>query len=372
MVVAVNRALRKAGWYASRTEPDLRALLDLVALGTVCDVVPLRGLNRTFVAQGLKILRATNNPGLNALAEVARASKTPAAYDLGFILGPRINAGSRMGESDLGARLLATEDPQEARRMAQQLDALNRRRREIEADVEAQAAAAAEKHSGSVLVLAGDAWHPGVVGIVAGRLRERFGRPCLVIGVDGTGLGKGSGRSMKGVDLGSAVGAAEEAQIILRGGGHAMAVGLTAREEQIAGLEAFLEERLAENVAAARAGDALEIDAVLSVAGATRSLCDDLEVAGPYGAGNPQPTVALSPARVTYVAPAGEHHLRLTLEGANGGRVRAVAFRSVGTPLGDALSRVSEKWFHVAGHLKADNWAGATGAQLVIDDAAPA
>ena len=372
LAVALNRALRDAGWYGSRAEPDLRGLLDLVALGTVCDVVPLKGLNRTFVTQGLKILRGTTNPGLAALAEVARSAKTPGAYDLGFIFGPRINAGGRMGDSSLGARLLTTEDPQEARRIAMQLDAMNRQRREIEAEVEAQASALAEQRPGPILVLAGEAWHPGVVGIVAGRLRERFGRPCLVFGVDEARLGKGSGRSMKGVDLGRAVGAAEEAGIILRGGGHAMAVGLTAHESQIAGLEAFLEERLGEEVAAARGADALEIDAVLSVAGATRSLADDLDAAGPYGAGNPQPTVALTPARVSYVAPAGEQHLRLTLEGANGGRVRAVAFRSVGTPLGDVLSKVSNTWLHVAGHLKADNWAGATGVQLVIEDAAPA
>lgn len=373
LAVALNRVLRDAGWYGSRAEPDLRGLLDLVALGTVCDVVPLKGLNRTFVAQGLKILRSTNNLGLAALADVARSSKTPAAYDLGFIFGPRINAGGRMGDSSLGARLLTTEDPQEARRIAMQLDAMNRQRREIEADVELEASALAETRQGPVLVLAGDAWHPGVVGIVAGRLREKFGRPCLVFGVDGaTGarIGKGSGRSMKGVDLGRAVDAAEEAGIILRGGGHAMAVGLTAHESQIDGLQSFLEDRLGEEVARARGSDAFDIDAVMSVAGATRSLVDDLDAAGPYGSGNPQPTVALTPARVTYVAPAGEQHLRLTLEGVNGGRVRAVAFRSAGTPLGEVLSKVSNTWLHVAGHLKADNWAGATGVQLVIEDAA--
>lgn len=375
LVVALNRNLRAAGWYGVRAEPDLLPLLDLVALGTVADVVPLTGLNRTYVAQGLKRLRATANPGLAALAEVARMSSTPGAYDLGFLIGPRINAGGRLGESGLGARLLTTDDPQEARLIARQLDAMNRERREIEARVEELAVAQAEGQDAPVLVLAGEGWHAGVAGIVAGRLRERFNRPALVLGLDGEAgarLAKGSGRSMKGVDLGAAVGAAEEAGLIVKGGGHAMAVGLTAHEAQVAGLEAFLAERLGEAVAVAQSEAGLSIDAVLSVSGATRVLADDLEAAGPYGAGNPQPVVALSPARVSYVAPAGEAHLRLTLEGANGGRARAIAFRSVGTPLGDALSRVGEKWFHVAGHLKADNWAGAAGVQLVIEDAATA
>lgn len=372
LVVAINRRLRESGWFGGRPEPDLRLLLDLVALGTVADVVPLRGLNRVFVTQGLKVLRSTRNAGLAALAEIARASTNPGAYDLGFIFGPRINAGGRMGESGLGVRLLTTEDPQEARRIALQLDAMNRRRREIEAGVEREALAQAERSKRSVLVLSGEGWHAGVVGIVAGRLRERFHRPCVVVALDEARLGKGSGRSMRGVDLGHAVAAAEEGGIILRGGGHAMAVGLTAHETQIAHLEGFLEERLAADIAKARAEEALEIDAVISVAGATRVLADDLDAAGPYGAGNPTPTVAVSPARVSYVAPAGEHHLRVTLEGANGGRVRAVAFRAGGSPLGDALSRASDKWFHVAGHLKADSWAGAAGVQLVIEDAASA
>lgn len=373
LVVALNRLLRAGGFYGARAEPDLLPLLDLVALGTVADVVPLRGLNRTFVTQGLKRLRRTRNPGLAALAEVARMGESPTAYDLGYLIGPRINAGGRLGESGLGARLLTTDDRQEARTIARQLDAMNRERREIEAEVEEGAVAAAAGRDGPVLVLAGEGWHAGVVGIVAGRLRERFNRPALVLAVDGEDgarLAKGSGRSMKGVDLGAAVGAAEEAGIILRGGGHAMAVGLTAHEAQIAGLEAFLAERLGEAVTIARSEAGLAIDAVLSVSGATRSLADDLDAAGPFGAGNPQPVVALSPARVAYVAPAGEAHLRVALEGANGGRVRAVAFRSVGTPLGDALSRAGENWLHVAGHLKADNWAGAAGVQLVIEDAA--
>jgi single-stranded-DNA-specific exonuclease len=375
LAVAVNRSLREAGFFGARGEPEFLSLLDLVALGTVCDVVPLTGLNRAFVSQGLKRLRATTNPGLAALAEVARASKTPGTYDLGFIFGPRINAGSRMGASDLGARLLTTEDPQEARRIALQLEALNRQRREIEAAVEAHAAAQAELCTKPILVLAGENWHTGVVGIVAGRLRERFNRPCLVFGIDGepnARIAKGSGRSMKGVDLGQAVGAAEEAGLILKGGGHAMAVGLTALEAQIAGLETFLVARLGADVAAAQGASGLLIDAVIAVGGATRDLADTLDLAGPYGAGNPQPVVALSPARVTYVAPAGEQHLRLTLEGANGGRARGVAFRCVGTPLGEALASVSGKWLHVAGHLKADAWAGAAGVQLVIEDAAPA
>jgi single-stranded-DNA-specific exonuclease len=292
------------------------------------------------------------------------------------MFGPRINAGGRLSDSSLGARLLMTEDAQEARRLAVELDRLNRERRAIEAEVEAEAVAQVENAGalGRVLTLMGESWHPGVVGIVAGRLRERFARPTLVMGLAPDGahgrVAKGSGRSMRGVDLGRAVVKAEQEGLVLKGGGHAMAVGLTALEAQIKELGAFLDAELGEEVDKAVAGEALEIDAVLSVNGATRDLCETLEAAGPYGAGNPSPVVAVSPARIAYLAPAGEKHLRLTLEGPSGGRLRAVAFRSIGTPVGDTIRAAGERWLHFAGGLKPDNWASATGVQLVIEDVA--
>ncbi|MFZ1989702.1 MAG: single-stranded-DNA-specific exonuclease RecJ, partial [Alphaproteobacteria bacterium] len=376
LAVAVNRALRASGWYSGREEPNLLELLDLVALGTVCDVVPLVGLNRAFVQQGLKVMRGARNTGLAALGEVARVGDKLGAYELGFMFGPRINAGGRLSDSSLGARLLMTEDAQEARRLAIELDRLNRERRAIEAEVEAEAVAQVENAGAlsRVLTLMGESWHPGVVGIVAGRLRERFSRPTLVMGLAPDGahgrVAKGSGRSMRGVDLGRAIVKAEAEGLVLKGGGHAMAVGLTALEKQIEELGAFLDVELGEDVEKARESEALEIDTVLSVSGATRALCETLESAGPYGAGNPSPVVAVSPARIAYVAPAGEKHLRLTLEGPSGGRLRAVAFRSVDTPVGDMISAAGERWLHFAGGLKPDNWASATGVQLVIEDVA--
>jgi single-stranded-DNA-specific exonuclease len=376
LAVAVNRVLRARGWYGSRAEPDLLGLLDLVALGTVADVVPLVGLNRALVLQGLKVMRGKRNPGLAALADIARASDTPGAYELGFLFGPRINAGGRLSDSTLGVRLLTTEDGQEARRIAVELDRLNKERRAIEADIEAQAIAQIEGQPRlrPIVLAVGEGWHPGVVGIVAGRVRERFNRPSLVLGLSDEGavgrLAKGSGRSMRGVDLGKAIAQAEAEGLVVKGGGHAMAVGLTALEARMHELSSFLEETLGGDVKDALGTSAIEIDAVLSVSGATRNLCDTLEEAGPFGAGNPTPMVAVSPARVTYVAPAGEQHLRLTLEGPSGGKLRAIAFRSVGTPLGDAIGSVRDRWLHFAGTLKADNWAGANGVQLVVEDAA--
>ena len=321
-------------------------------------------------------MRQARNTGLAALGEVARAGDKLGAYELGFLFGPRINAGGRLSDSSLGARLLMTADAQEARRLAIELDRLNRERRSIEAEVEAEAIEQVESAGalGRVLTLMGESWHPGVVGIVAGRLRERFSRPALVMGLAPDGahgrVAKGSGRSMRGVDLGRAIVKAESEGLVLKGGGHAMAVGLTALETQLKELGAFLNSELGEEVDKARESEALEIDAVLSVGGATRDLCETLDAAGPYGAGNPSPVVAVSPARVAYVAPAGEKHLRVTLEGASGGKLRAVAFRSVGTPVGDLIGAAGERWLHFAGGLKPDNWAGASGVQLVIDDVA--
>jgi len=372
LVVALNRELRRRGRFVSSVEPDLAELLDLVALGTVCDVVPLTGLNRALVAQGLKIMARRANAGLVALAEVAHVNEPPSAFHCGFILGPRVNAGGRVGESTLGWRLLSTDDAAEARGLAERLDSYNRARQAIEAEVLAQAIVRAQEQAAegrAVVTIAGRNWHPGVVGIVASRVVERVGRPVCVIGII-DGVGKGSGRSIAGVDLGAAVIAARQAGLLINGGGHKMAAGLTVAEDKIEALAAFLAERLAAPVAAAGGTPALTIDAALAPDGATRELLAALEKLAPFGVGNTEPRLVLMGARLGFVDPAGEAHLRCSIALERGGRLKAIAFRAAGTPLGVALLANRGGTLHLAGHLRADRWNGRDDVQFVIDDAA--
>ncbi len=373
LAAATAAALRAGGWFASRPPPDLLALLDLVALGTVADMVPLTTLNRAFVAQGLRVMAHRGNAGLAALMAVARVEGAPDAAALGFRLGPRVNAGGRVGEAGLGARLLASDCAGEAAAIAAELDRLNAERRAIEAQVEAQALAQAEAQAAAgapVVVAAGPGWHPGVVGIVAGRMKEATGRPALVID---TGTGKGSGRSIPGVDLGAAIIAAREAGLLAAGGGHAMAAGLTLGEGGCAQrLAGFLAQRLGDAVAAARAGGAaLTLDAAVAPAGLDGALADALELAGPYGQGWPAPRLALGPARIVDARTVGADHVRLVLAGRDGARVKAVAFRAAGAPLGAALAAAADgRALLLAGRVARDDWGGRRGAELHVEDAA--
>ncbi|WP_164156006.1 single-stranded-DNA-specific exonuclease RecJ, partial [Sandarakinorhabdus rubra] len=336
LAVALNRLLRARGWFANRDEPRLMDLLDLVALGTVADVAALRGLNRAFVTQGLKVMRGRANIGLAALADAARLARAPIARDLGFALGPRVNAGGRVGQADLGVRLLTTHDAAEAAAIAAQLDSLNQERRAIEQAVTEAALAAARPAPGCTIV-AGEGWHPGVIGIVASRLKEQMGSPAFVIAVQADGTAKGSGRSISGVDLGAAVLAAKDHGLLLAGGGHAMAAGLTVAADGIAALDEYLNERLAAQVAAATAEKSLAIDAAMAPRGLNAALVDVLEAGGPYGQGWPGPRVAAGPFRVVDARVVGENHLRLQLQGADGGRIKAMAWRQADSALGAQL-----------------------------------
>lgn len=371
LVIALNRALRNAGHFNNRTEPNLLQWLDLVALGTVADVVPLIGLNRAFVQQGLKIIAQRSNPGLAALADVAGVDSRPDTYHLGFILGPRVNAGGRVGQADLGTRLLAGNDPEEAYRLAVQLDGFNRDRREIEADVLAEAIAQAETidTTGPVVVVAGDNWHPGVIGIVAARLRERFDRPACVIAFAGD-VGKGSGRSIPGVALGPAVIAALQAGLLINGGGHAMAAGFSLQREQLADFQAFLAARVGSEMANQPLTATLNIDAVITPHGASRDLWQAMMQAGPFGAGNSEPRIACPAVRLVKADVVGQNHVRCILSGREGGRLKAIAFRAMDGALGPALLASGGQPMHIAGHLRPDDWQGREGVQLVIDDAA--
>ena len=373
LVVAVNRCLRQRGWFAARPEPDLLQWLDLVALGTVCDVVPLTGLNRVLVAQGLKVLARRQNAGLAALADVAEIDNRPSTFHLGFLLGPRVNAGGRVGQADLGANLLISEDAGEARRIAERLDALNRERQEIEAEVLNRASDEVERQKlaeAPLIFIAGEDWHLGVVGIVASRLRERYHRPAFVL-ARGDAEIKGSGRSVPGIDLGAAVTAARQAGLLLAGGGHAMAAGITLAAERFDDVAAFLSERIASQFQDAPPSNGLAIDGSLKAAGATRELFETLEAAGPYGAGYPVPRFALPAVDVVNARIVGKGHVSLMLAGAEGrGRLRAISFRSADRALGQALLQASGRRFHIAGQLRADDWQGRRGVQLHLDDAA--
>ncbi|HEY0269453.1 MAG TPA: single-stranded-DNA-specific exonuclease RecJ [Sphingomonas sp.] len=369
---ALVRTLRARGWFAARAEPKLLELLDLVALGTVADVAALRGLNRAFVAQGLKVMGQRRNIGLAALIEASRLKRAPACVDLGFALGPRINAGGRVGRADLGVRLLTTTDEDEARLLAAELGALNEERRAIELAVriEAEALVAAQGNRAVAIVAAGG-WHPGVIGIVAGRLKERTGKPAIVVALDGSGLGKGSGRSVTGVDLGAAILAARDAGLLVAGGGHAMAAGLTVEEGKIDALGDFLEERLGRAVAEASGNKALLVDAVVGPGGVTPSLVEALEAGGPYGAGWPSPRVAAGRVRIVKADVVGQNHVRAIVAGEDGRPIKAMAFGALDTALGQALLGAGrERRLWLAGRARIDDWSSRPAAELHLDDAA--
>jgi len=375
LLAALNREARRRGLFAATPEPDIRQWLDLAAMGAFCDVTSLTGFNRAIVSQGLKVMSGWANPGLKALLDVAKGQGPATSFHAGFILGPRINAGGRIGRSDLGARLLSTDDPREAADLAAELDALNASRKEVEKEVLDQATAFIETDSNQdpdapVLVVAGDGWHPGVVGIAAARLRERYRKPVIVIGIDRpSDTGKGSGRSQPGVNLGRAVQAAFDEGLLLAGGGHAMAAGLTVRPSDIPELRAFLCARLAEEMIDAAAADAVEIDALVSPSGATRGLWTDFQRLAPFGPGNPEPMFAIAEARVERPMMLKGGHVRCTLTDASGGRLKAVAWRAGETDLG-ARIMAGGGGLHVVGRLKPDDWQGRESVELEIEDAA--
>ena len=366
---ALIRTLRSRGFFADRAEPRLLDLLDLVALGTVADVAPLRGLNRAFVAQGLKVMAQRRNIGLAALTDAARLTRATCS-DLGFALGPRINAGGRVGRADLGVRLLTTDDPAEARAIAEELNHFNDERRAIEAGVQATAETTVDRNR-HVALVSGEGWHPGVIGIVAGRLKEKLDRPAIVIAVDEHGMGKGSGRSISGVDLGAAILAAKEHGLLIAGGGHAMAAGLTVEAHRIAELAKFLEERLADAVVRASAGRALLVDAVLAPGGVNPGLVGAMEAGGPYGMGWPAPRIAAGPFRVIRADLVGTNHVRAIVAGADGRSLKAMAFRQADTALGQALLGAgSTRRLWLVGRAKVDDWSGRDVAELHVEDAA--
>ena len=373
LVVALNRCLRGRNHYAEKAEPNLLQWLDLVALGTVCDVVPLTGLNRALVSQGLKVMARRDNVGLRALSDVASIAEAPTTYHAGFILGPRVNAGGRVGEASLGARLLTTHDADEARDLAMRLDDWNKERRELEAACLEEAILQAEMRGlrDGLVYVSADNWHAGVIGIVAGRLKERFNRPACVVARD-KGVGKGSGRSVVGVDLGSAVIAARQSGLLINGGGHPMAAGFTVFQEREEEFVSFLSNHIERQVGTEGVIRRLRIDAAVQPEGATTELALDLARIAPFGAGNPEPRFVLPSARIMKADVVGENHVRCFLTGAAGGRLKAISFRSLGEPHGDALLNSNGLPLHVAGHIRVDRWQGREEAQLVIEDVAPA
>jgi single-stranded-DNA-specific exonuclease len=370
-LVALNRALRDAGWYASRTEPDLREAVDLVGLATVCDVVPLTGVNRAFVRGGLAKMGKLQRPGLAALARIAAVTPPFTPYHLGFVFGPRINAGGRVGRCSLGVDLLTTLESAAAEEYALALDTHNRERQALEKMILDEAIAlAAQQDNAPFLLVSGDQWHPGVVGIVAGRLKDRFAKPSFVAGFEG-GLGRGSARSVNGTNVGAIIRAARDAGVLDTGGGHAMAAGFSLRPEQLDGFRAFLADTFEKQ----RPSDevvSLCIDALISPSGATAALAHELSRAGPFGAGNAEPVVAVPDAQVVFADVVGNGHVRLRLAGADGARLDGIAFRVADTSLGQGLLAARGTRIHAAGRLRAEEWNGRARVQLHLDDAAPA
>ncbi len=368
-LVALNRHLRDSGFYQARGEPDLRDYLDMVGLATVCDVVPLIGVNRAFVRQGLGQLSKLSRPGLKALAEVAKAAAPFTAYHLGFVFGPRINAGGRVGRSSLGADLLTVRAQEAAQEFAILLDLHNQERREIEKRILEEAAAlAAVQENAPFLLVDGDGWHPGVVGIVAGRLKERFAKPAFVAGFEG-GMGRGSARGLAGLDIGRMIRGAREAGLIESGGGHAMAAGFSLMASQLAGLRDFLHAQF-QGAGALDAVATLDLDAVSSPAAATPALVREMALAGPFGAGNPEPLLAFPDVKIAFADIVGGDHVRLRLVGGDGVRLDAIAFRVRGTKLGEGLLAARGARIHAAGKLILDDWGGVERAKLQIEDAA--
>jgi single-stranded-DNA-specific exonuclease len=373
--IALLRTLRRRGFFEVRAEPDLRELLDLVALATICDVMPLTGLNRALVTQGLRVMAKRARPGIAALLEVAKLTEAPTPMHCGFALGPRINASGRIAESDMGLRLLLAEDAEAATVLAQALDGVNRQRQAVEAAIMGEAMAQAESQVAAghaVILLAQEGWHPGVVGIVAGRVKEKFNRPALVAGII-DGLAKGSGRSVPGLDLGAAVIAARQIGLLATGGGHAMAAGFSAPEAALAELHVFLNERL---VSAAELPGATELtlEGVLAVSGADAALAQMVARLGPFGTGNAEPIFVLPRARVVKTDRIGKdgNTIRAMVEGEGGGRLKALLFRAKDGPLAEALCRAGGAPLHLAGYLRAETWQGRVSAGFFVTDAAPA
>ncbi len=366
LLVEANRRLRGEGV----TGPDLMAMLDLVALATVADVAPLIGVNRALVRQGLKVMARRERPGLLALADVARMDQAPTPYALGFVLGPRVNAGGRIGQADLGARLLATDDPREAATLAQRLDELNTERREVEARVREEAMAQAEARGleAPLVWAAGEGWHPGVVGIVAARMKEATNRPAIVIGLEG-GIGKGSGRSVAGVDLGAAIQRLAADGLLIKGGGHRMAAGLTVAKDQIEPAMARLADLLARQGAGEEGPRELRIDSLLMPTACTPEMVDQIEQAGPFGQAAPAPRFAFADMPVTSRR-IGDKHLKLSFGDGMGQRVEAIAFNAYDGPFGPALDNPGHNRFHLAGRLELNHWGGRTKVQLRLEDAA--
>ena len=371
LAIALVRTLRNRSYFENRKEPDLLALLDVVALGTVADVAALHGLNRAFVAQGLKVMAKRDNIGMAALIDASRLKRAPACSDLGFALGPRINAGGRVGESTLGVRLLTTRDPDEAREIAAQLSALNDERRAIEAAVqEAAEEQLAAQHNRAVHLVAGEGWHPGVIGIVAGRIKEKTGKPSLVIALDGQ-TGKGSGRSITGVDLGAAIIRARSEGMLVAGGGHAMAAGLTVDSDQIERFADWLDSTLEGQVARATASREKALDLSVAPGGLTPELVNSLEEAGPYGVGWPGPRIAVGPVRLVKCDIVGTDHVRLIAAGDDGKSFKGIAFRAAESEMGQALLHASQgRKLWLAGRVKIDDWGSRPQAELHLEDAA--
>lgn len=376
LAAATYRQLRSSGWFAERREPDLLALLDIVALGTVCDMVPLTGVNRAFVHQGLKIMARRGNPGLRALADACRVDEAPGAYHLGFVFGPRINAGGRVGESSLGATLLSTNDQQEATTIARRLDALNRERQLIEADILADAMRRAEKmvdaRDPAALIVAGEGWHPGIIGIVASRLKDAFNRPACVIALGNDGQGTGSGRSVAGVDLGQTVIAARQLGLLTKGGGHMMAAGFSLEAEKLDEFRHFAETRIAQRMAETGFRPTQTIDGRIKSAGVTAELIEQIAQVGPFGTANPEPRFALANVKLQFADVVGENHVKCRIEDDSRGKLDGIAFRCVGSPLGDLLLHRDRPTIHIAGKLRLNTWQGRSTPQIIIDDAANA
>lgn len=374
LAIATVRTLRSRGYFETRPEPNLLSLLDLVALGTVADVAALHGLNRALVAQGLKVMARRENTGMAALIDASRLNRPPTCSDLGFALGPRINAGGRVGESTLGVRLLTTEDADEAREIAAQLSRLNEERRAIEAMVqEAAEAQLARQHNRAVAVLAGSGWHPGVIGIVAGRIKEKTGKPSLVIALDAdeAGMGKGSGRSISGVDLGAAIIAAREQGLLVAGGGHAMAAGLTVDPGKLDALADWLDDRLSTQVLRAMEERSMLLDIGVTPRGLSPDLVETLESAGPFGVGWPAPRVAVGPVRLVKADLVGTDHVRVIASGRDGASFKAIAFRAAESDMGQALLHGAKgRSLWLAGRVKIDDWGSRREAELHLEDAA--
>lgn len=374
-LVAVNRILRQRAHYTDqRPEPRLMQWLDLVALGTVCDVVPLVGLNRAFVAQGLRVMAMRGNPGLAALCDVAGVAEAPTAFHLGFMLGPRVNAGGRVADAAMGAQLLATNDPIIARQLAQRLHDVNAERREVEKGVLDHAMRIAEEQMAAghaAILVSGEGWHPGVIGIVAARIKEKFRRPACVVAFDEKGVGKASGRSAGAIDLGAAVAAARENGLLIAGGGHKMAAGFTVAADRLEDLHTFLSSHIAEQAKGLPVDEALLLDGVLSGAGLTLALAEQLTRLAPFGAGHAEPRFAVNGVKIIKATVVGENHVSCFIQDTAGGAsVKAIAFRALDTELGEALLKSQGKVFHLAGHLTVNTWQGRTSANFQIVDAA--